>query len=72
MIADPEFIIISNLIFVVIVFFFAYRMIRAATIYNWNPGKSDLQYKQKIKILTSIVAIVCIGTIAAAVNIIFG
>lgn len=63
---------ILNIICVVVVVFFANRMLKASSKYNWNPGDSDVQDPERIKILQSIVAIACIGLIAAIVNILLG
>jgi hypothetical protein len=44
-------------------------MLRSASIYNWNPGDSEVQDRQKIKILQSIVIIAFVGIVAAIANI---
>ncbi len=63
---------ILNIVAVVIVLYFTNRMLRAASIYNWNPGDSSVQDPQKIKVLQSIVIIAFVGLAAAAVNVFFG
>ncbi|OGY37262.1 MAG: hypothetical protein A3E36_01085 [Candidatus Andersenbacteria bacterium RIFCSPHIGHO2_12_FULL_45_11b] len=72
MIAGSGFIVASNLLYVCIVLVCTYRMMRAASVYNWNPGKSDIQQAQKITILTSIIIIASVGLVAAITNILFG
>lgn len=64
-------IFISNIIFVAVVILFMNRMLRAASLYNWNPGDPVVQNPQRIKILQSIVVIACIGLVAAIVNALF-
>lgn len=63
---------ITNIICVIIVIFFVNRMLRASSIYNWNPGDSKVQDPQKIKVLQSIIVIAFVGLAAAIVNIFFG
>ena len=72
MIGNSWFIIVSNLLYVIVVLFFISRMLRAASVYGWNYGRSSIQQVQKIKILTSIVVIAAVGIIAAMTNIFFG
>lgn len=72
MIANIGFIIVFNIVCVLLVLVFTLRMMRSASVYNWNPGKSDLQYTQKMKILSSLVAIAGIGIIASLVNAFLG
>jgi hypothetical protein len=47
-------------------------MLRAASVFNWNPGRNDIQQAQKMKILIGIVTIAAVGIIAALTNILFG
>lgn len=72
MIGNSGFIIASNIIYVGIVVFFIFRMLKAASAFNWNPGRSEVQQKQKMKILIGIITIAIVGIIAAMTNIIFG
>ncbi len=72
MIGNSAFLIISNLIYVCIVVWSIYSMLRAASVINWNPGKIDLQKAERIKILTSMVIVVSVGIVAAITNILFG
>lgn len=67
-----QIITVFNIVCVAVVVFFANRMLKASSKYNWNPGDSDLQAAERIKILQSIVAIASIGLIAAIINIIIG
>ncbi len=65
----PPFITIFNIVAIAVVLFFTNRMIKASSVYNWNPGDSDIQNPQKIKVLQSIVVIAFIGLLAAIVNV---
>lgn len=67
----PQIIIIFNIVSVVVVLFFTNQMLKAASIYNWNPGDPSVQGPQKIKALQSIVIIAFVGLAAAVVNIFF-
>lgn len=60
-----------NILSALIVLFFSRKLLKAASVYNWNPGDNDVQLAQRIIILKSIVAIVCIAIIAAIMNIAF-
>jgi hypothetical protein len=71
-IGNSWFIIASNIIYVLIVLYFITRMLRAASVFNWNPGRNDIQQAQKMKILIGIVTIAAVGIIAALTNILFG
>ena len=72
MISNSGFIVASNVVYVLIVVFFIYRMLRAASVFNWNPGRTAVQQKQKMKILIGIIVIAVVGIIAAITNILFG
>lgn len=72
MISNSLFIVIANIVYVGIVLFFVFRMLKAASIFNWNPGRSQIQQQQKMKILIGIIAIALVGIIAAITNILFG
>ncbi len=64
-----QIIIGLNIAFVCIAVFFVHRILRASSLYNWNPGDSDIQLAQRIIILKSIVAIACVAIIAAILNV---
>lgn len=65
-----DIITIFNIVAVVVVIYFTNRMLKASSVYNWNPGDSEIQDAQKIKALQSIVSIAFVGLIAAIVNIV--
>ena len=69
MVQIPSVISIVNVVCILIVIFYVNRMLRSASIYNWNPGDSEVQDRQKIKILQSIVIIAFVGIVAAIANI---
>ena len=72
MIGNSVFLIVSNLLYVCIVVWCVYSMLRAASVINWNPGKIELQKAERIKIMTSIVIVASVGIVAAITNILFG
>ncbi|OGY30698.1 MAG: hypothetical protein A3C02_02085 [Candidatus Andersenbacteria bacterium RIFCSPHIGHO2_02_FULL_45_11] len=67
-----DIVTIFNIVAVVIVIYFTNRMLKASSVYDWNPGDSEIQDIQKIKALQSIVSIAFVGLIAAIINILFG
>ncbi|HSX24792.1 MAG TPA: hypothetical protein VLG69_02410 [Candidatus Andersenbacteria bacterium] len=72
MIGNSLFLIISNLLYVCIVIWYTYGMLRAASIMSWNYGRSDVQEAQRIRILKAIVIIASVGIVAAITNTVFG
>lgn len=67
-----QVVLLLNVVFVVVVVVLVNRMLRAASKFNWNPGDSDLQNKQKFIILKAIIAIACIALFAAVINAFLG
>lgn len=65
----PQIITIFNIIAVLVVLYFTNRMLSASSKYNWNPGDSEIQDREKIKVLQCIVAIAFVGLVAAIVNV---
>ena len=61
-----------NIVSAFIVLYFSRRLLKASSKYAWNPGDNDVQLAQRIIILKSIVAIMCVAIIAAIVNIAAG
>lgn len=67
-----QLLLIANLFFVVFVLFLVRRMLKAASIFKWNPGDNDVQGKQKLTILRTIVLTAFVTLIAAIMNAFFG
>ena len=58
-----DIVTIFNIVAVVIVIYFTNRMLKASSVYDWNPGDSEIQDIQKIKALQSIVSIAFVRAI---------
>lgn len=67
-----QIVLIFNIICVLAVVFLVNRMLRAASKFNWNPGNSELQNKQKFIILKAIITVACITLLAAIINAFLG
>ncbi len=67
-----QIILILNIVFALAVVFLVNRMLRAASKFNWNPGDSDIQNKQKFIILKGLIALACIALAAAIINAFLG
>ncbi|HLC49043.1 MAG TPA: hypothetical protein VJI96_01515 [Candidatus Andersenbacteria bacterium] len=64
--------LIANIFLVCFVLFLVQRMLKAAAIFKRNPGDNDVQYKQKIIILKTIVLTAFTTLVAAILNAFFG
>ncbi len=69
---DPiQQLLVFNIVCVLLVAFFVRRILRASSIFNWNPGDDAIQGKQKLVILKTIVILAFIVIVAALVNVFF-